>query len=232
MCINGALKAPIDKRFRGLKARSLVALLIYVGPILRGWTRLKWRFKEMKTQEPKQAELGAARQEPRLALKDRTFFLSYWSEKSDEKEALLGALMRFLMPQKYFVVPDQGWNDWDIKVSRGLWSRALILVCTENHGSAKRLLRVRCAMRLSRLAAFVLRAFAVGTAAALILNAPLAAAAVGLAGLAMGGLIAWRTVQFGRLMHRIIETVARQEALVPVKPAVPPAPVAATARAA
>jgi hypothetical protein len=217
MCINGALKAPIDKRFRGLKARALVAFLIYVGPILRGWTRLKWRFKEMKTQEPKQAELGSTRQEPRLALKERTFFLSYWSEKSDEKEALLGALMRFLMPQKYFVVPDQGWNDWDIKVSRGLWSRALILVCSENHGGAKRLLRVRCAMRLSRLAVFVLRAFAVATAAALILNAPATAAAVGGAGLGLGALIAHRTIQFGRLMHRIIETVARQEALVPVK---------------
>ena len=30
MCINGALRAPIDKRFRGIKARALVALLIYL----------------------------------------------------------------------------------------------------------------------------------------------------------------------------------------------------------
>ena len=46
MCVNGALKAPIDPRFSGLKARALVALLIYLGPLLRGWERLKWRFKD------------------------------------------------------------------------------------------------------------------------------------------------------------------------------------------
>ena len=70
--------------------------------------------------------------------------------------------MRFLAPQKYFVIADQGWDEWDLKIARGLWSRALVLVCTENHGGNKRLLRVRCAMRLSRFAAFVLRAYAAG----------------------------------------------------------------------
>ena len=55
--------------------------------------------------------------------------------------------MQFLVPQKYFVVPDTGWSNWDLKIARGLCSRALVLVCTENHGGAKRLLRVRCAMR-------------------------------------------------------------------------------------
>ena len=60
ICINGALKAPIDKRFRGIKARALVALLIYLGPILRGWERLKWRFKEMRAPETHGAALGAA----------------------------------------------------------------------------------------------------------------------------------------------------------------------------
>src|SRR5205823_8047162 len=53
MCVNGALKAPIDKRFAGAKARSLVALLIYLGPLLRGWERLKWRFKTMQAQDRK-----------------------------------------------------------------------------------------------------------------------------------------------------------------------------------
>jgi GT2 family glycosyltransferase len=216
MCINGALKAPIDKRFRGLKARALVAFLIYVGPILRGWERLKWRLKEMKTQDS-QPSLGQAMEEPRVSWKERAFYLSYWSEKSDEKESLLGGLMRFLTPQKYFVVADQGWNDWDLKIARGVWTRALVLVCTENHGGEKRLLRVRCAMRLSRFAAFVLRAYAAATAAALILNAPVAAAVIGVIGLAHGGLIARQTLAFGRLMHLIIDTVARQEALIPVR---------------
>ena len=158
-----------------------------------------------------------------LAGSERAFYLSYWSEKGDEKEALLGGLMRFLAPQKYFIVADQGWDDWDLKIARGLWSRALVLVCTENHGGEKRLLRVRCAMRLSRLSAFVLRAYAVATAAALILDAP-AAADGGRRGSAsrIGALIAYRTVEFGRLMHRIIETVAQREGLTPVAPKAAP----------
>jgi hypothetical protein len=217
MCINGALKAPIDKRFRNLKARSLVALLIYLGPILRGWERLKWRLREMRARE--HMPVHKARQPTRVAIQERAFYLSYWSEHSDEKESLLGGIMRFLTPQKYFIVTDQGWNDWDIKIARGLWSRALVLVCTENHGGEKRLLRVRCAMRLSRFSAFVLRAYAVATAAALILDSPLAAAVIGIAGLAQGALIGYRTIEFGKLMQGIIETVAKQVELTPLAPA-------------
>src|SRR5579864_1401248 len=175
LCINGGLKAPIDKRFRGLKARALVALLIYLGPILRGWERLKWRLREMRTHEHVPVTPQEMLQPARVAWPERAFYLSYWSERGDEKELLLGALMAFLAPQKYFIVPDQGWNDWDLKIARGLWSRAFVTVCTENHGGMKRLLRVRCAMRLSRLSAFVLRSYAAAAAAALILDAPLAA---------------------------------------------------------
>jgi GT2 family glycosyltransferase len=226
ICVNGALKAPIDKRFRGVKARALVALLIYVGPIVRGYERLKWRFKEIRAPEAAAggiAESEPMRQKARLSLRERAFYLSYWSEAGDEKEALLSGLMRFLAPQKYFVMADQGWDDWDLKIARGLWSRALVLVCTENHGGGKRLLRVRCAMRLSRFAGFVLRAYALGVAGALILDAPAAAAAIGLVGLAHGGLIANRTRLFGKLMHRIIETVAQRQSLVPVRPVEGPA---------
>ena len=186
ICVNGALKAPIDKRFRGIKARALVALLIYLGPILRGYERIKWRLKETRAPETT-GGLGQPIQKPRLALRERAFYLSYWSETGDDKEALLGGLMRFLIPQKYFVVADQGWDAWDLKIARGLWSRALVLVCTENHGEGKRLLRVRCAMRLSRFAAFVLRAYAVATAVALILDAPALGAVVGSSASRMAG---------------------------------------------
>ncbi|MDE2229737.1 MAG: glycosyltransferase [Alphaproteobacteria bacterium] len=226
MCVNGALKAPIDKRFRGVRARVLIALLIYLGPLLRGWERLKWRFREVEAAEHAHFEpVGPTPMHTsRRSWRERAFYLSYWSEKGDEKELLLGGLMRFLVPQKYFVIPDQGWDEWDLKIARGLWSRALVLVCVENHGGAKRLLRVRCAMRLSRLSAFLLRAWAAATAAALILDAPMAATVIGVLGLSQTALIAYRTLEFGRLMHGIIETVARREGLMPLEPAgTPPA---------
>jgi glycosyltransferase involved in cell wall biosynthesis len=223
LCINGALKAPIDKRFTGLKARALVALLIYLGPILRGGERLKWRMREMRTHEQVTMALTEPGQAARIDWRDRAFYLSYWSERGDEKELLLGGIMHFLTPQKYFIVADQGWNDWDLKIARGLWSRALVLVCTENHGGMKRLLRVRCAMRLSRLSAVILRSFAAATAVALILNQPEAAAVIGVLGLAEAGLIGYRTLEFGRLMRGIIATVAKSQGVTPVAAPPPPA---------
>ncbi len=215
MCVNGARKAPIDKRFSGFQARALVALLIYLGPLLRGWERLKWRFKEMRTQ----GHVGflETEQHARIAWGTRAFHLSYWSDAGTEKEALISGLMDFLVPQKYFVAPDTGWSNWDLEIARGLCSRALVVVCTENHGGAKRLLRVRCAMRFSRFAAFSLRSCAALTAFALILGWPFTAAAIGAVGLINLGVMGFELVGFGRLMHRIIETVAKQARLVPVE---------------
>jgi len=216
MCINGALKAPIDPRFTGPKARSLVALLIYLGPLLRGWERIRWRLREMRA--PPHPFPAAVEQRARTRWRERAFELAYWSETGAEKEVLILGLMDFLVRQKYFVVPDTGWSRWDLAIARGFWARALVTVCAENHGGAKRLLRLRCAMRVSRFGAFLLRSYAVATAFALILGWPFAAAAIGAAGLANLAVIFYRLVGFGWLMHRIVETIAKPAGLLPTEP--------------
>ncbi len=225
LCISGALQAPIDKRFSGFdrtgaKARALAALLIYLGPLLRGWERIKWRIKGMRTQThigPTEIE-----QRARFVWKERAFHLSYWSDTGAEKEALLNGLSDFLIPQKYLVMPDTGWNGWDLKIARGLCSRALVTVCSENHGGGKRLLRVRCAMRLSRLALLALRGSAAFAAFALMLGWPHAGAASGAVGIFMAGVMGRQLIGFGQLMHRIIETVAKQAQLMPIEPTARP----------
>ena len=217
LAVNIALKAPIDKRFRGLKARALVALLVYLGPILRGWERLKWRFKAVHPVDPAGA-LGAVEQKARIAWLDRALYLSYWSERGDEKEAVLAGLMRILAPLKYFVIMDSGWSDWDIKVSRGVWTRALVLCCAENHGGNKRLLRVRCVLALSRFAKLVLRSYLVASVLALVLGAPMVALAVAVAGVAHGLVIVRHTFEFGQVMHGLIDSVAIEAGLLPVMP--------------
>jgi O-antigen biosynthesis protein len=226
MCLNGALKAPIDPQFKGVKALALVALLIYLGPLLRGWERIKWRIRTTRA-EPHPAP-AATEQTARIAWRERSFSLAFWNETSTEKEALIGGLIDFLTPQKYFIVPDTGWSGWDLKIARGLTSRALILVCAENHGGTKRLLRMRCAMRLSPFAAFLLRGYAVLTAFALVMGWPLAAAALAAAALVNLGVMAAKLAVFGRLMHRIIEAVAKPIGLIPVAPKIVVQPAAAT----
>ncbi|HKS90177.1 MAG TPA: glycosyltransferase family 2 protein, partial [Stellaceae bacterium] len=222
MCVGGALRAPIDPRFRGLKARALVAVLIYLGPLVRGWERLKWRGKAM--QAPAHIRPAPLDQRPHLDWRARAFALSYWNETAAEKEVLLQGLMDFLLPQKYFVVADTGWSKWDLKIARGLWSRALVTVCAENHGGAKRLLRVRCALRLSSLARGLLRGCAALAAVSLILDAPAAALIFAALGAVSLGIAGWRMLTFGRLMQHIVETVARHAALLPAEPIRRPAP--------
>jgi len=216
MCVNGARKAPIEERFNGPKARALVALLIYLGPLLRGWERVKWRVREMTSHE--HIRLAATEQRARFSWARRAFQLSYWSEVGAEKEALLGGLMAFLLPQKYFVVADAGWSSWDLKIERGLWSRALVTVCAENHGGSKRLLRVRVAMRLSSLARCLLRGYLALVALSLILGWPFAAAGFAALGAINLGLIGSQLLGFAGLMHRIIETVAKHANLIALAP--------------
>jgi cellulose synthase/poly-beta-1,6-N-acetylglucosamine synthase-like glycosyltransferase len=216
LCVKGALQAPIDQRFSafdltGIRARALAALLIYLGPLLRGWERMRWRIKGMRVQ-PRIGPIETE-QRPRIAWREGAFDLAYWSDAGAEKEVLLSGLRDFLVPQKYLVVADTGWNGWDLKITRGLAACALVTVCTENHGGSKRLLRVRCAMRLSGLALFAVRSSAALTAFALVLGWPLAGGGIGAVGLASTGVIGWQLIRFGRLMHRIIEFVARQAGL-------------------
>jgi O-antigen biosynthesis protein len=103
------------------------------------------------------------------------------------------------------------------------------LVCVENHGGAKRLLRVRCTMRFSRFACLLLRACATATAAALILGWPLAAVALVVAGLAGFAAMSRQLIGFARVMHRVVEAVARQARLVAVEPVGMPLPAASRA---
>jgi hypothetical protein len=189
--------------------------LIYLGPLLRGWERLRWRVKTMQAHD--HIRLAPVDQRARIDWHERSFALSYWSEAAPEKEVLLGGLMDFLIPLKYFVVADTGWSKWDLKISRGLWSRALVTVVAENHGGMKRLLRVRCAMRLSGLARVLLRAEAALLAVSLILGSPVAA----LVFLSLGAVNLWvvarQTATFAQVMHRIVEAVARQAELLPTE---------------
>ncbi len=176
MCVNGALKAPIDARFTGAEGPGAGGAADLSRPVAA-----RMGADQMAHPRDARTAAGGPRSRPSSARvspgASGPFQLAYWSEAGTEKEALIDGLMEFLVRQKYFVVPDTGWSDWDLKIARGLCSRSLVTVCVENHGGAKRLLRVRCAMRLSRFAVFLLRSYAAMTAFALILGWPLAAAA-------------------------------------------------------
>jgi glycosyltransferase involved in cell wall biosynthesis len=224
MCIKGGLSAKIDARFDGPKARALIAALIYLGPLLRGWDRIRWRLKAAPPPIPE--DPGPFEQRGRWNWRARGFILSYWNEAGAEKETLLGALMRACSADRYRAAIDAGWKDWDLEIGGGLAGGARVLVAGENHGADKRLLRVRVSLRLSRLARGTIAVLGLLALAALVLKLALAASvfavAAGLAvalGLAQLGL-------FARRLHGLVEQAAREVDLVPVEPVAPaPLPV-------
>jgi hypothetical protein len=79
-------------------------------------------------------------------------------------------------------------------------------------------------MRLSHLALFLLRSYAALTAFTLILGWPLAAAAIAIIAFVNIGVVGCQLLDFGRLMHRIVEAVAKQAGLVGLEPARRPRP--------
>jgi glycosyltransferase involved in cell wall biosynthesis len=216
MCIKGGFGAPIAPRFAGPKASALVALLIYLGPLLRGWERLKWRVKLMPGWS--QPDPRAIEQRCRIAWGQRALVLSYWTEDGTEKEAMLGALMRELARQHHPVAVDTGWANWDLEAGSGLWSQAQITLAGEDHGADKRLMRVRCALRLSRLSRGLLGGCGAIMLFGLMLGFTLPTVAAMVAGAAVLAFTGWQLSRFADELHHVVETAARETQLTPLEP--------------
>jgi O-antigen biosynthesis protein len=216
MCIKGGSSAKLAPRFEGLKARALIALLIFLGPLLRGWTRIKWRLKTLPAVVP--AEIGTMEQSGRWGWRSRGFVLSYWDETGIEKEALLGALMRACAAERYPVAMDEGWQEWDLQIAGGPVGGARLLTVGENHGADKRLLRVRTALRISGLACAVIGGLGAAMLASLVFSWTMAASIFALLTIAAGSAATWQLALFARRLHAMIEEVARETALIPVEP--------------
>ncbi len=223
MCIKGALGARIDPRFEGPKARALIAALIYLGPLLRGFERIKWRLKAMPSLMPQTP--APVQQRSRLALAAHGFVLSYWNEAGIEKEAMLAALMRHLATEKYAVVMGDGWSDWDLEAAGGPAGGARLTLADENHGADKRLLRVRSALRPSRLARGTIGGLAALTLLALIFHWPAFAAVFAIIAAGTIGAAGWQLAVFAGRLHRIVEAAAHETGLTPVDPLTRPLPV-------
>ena len=214
-CILSASKARIAPHFRGLSATLLVASLIYLGPLVRTYERYRWRARRLR--EVKPVDLNGPTQQPKISWGERAFYLSYWNEHGQEKESLLHSVMDFLLPRKYLIAMDQGWSDWDLEICQGPWAKAQIKTATENHTGAKRLLRVRCALRMSRISVVLLCSYFAVAALAAFLGVPVVAAAAAFIGWAHGSAILYQKFRLGHLLYHVLEALAHKLDFVPVQ---------------
>ena len=212
--IGTAWSARIDPRFSGLGARGLIAVLTYLGPVVRGVQRYLWR---MRVRADVEQIVPAGRRQPaKIDWRRRAFVVRYWSEQGHEKESLLGALMDFLIPRKYLIAVDPGWNPLDLEVYRGIWAKARVGVATENHGGMKRVLNARCEVRLTRVSQLVLMGFAIATVLGVLFAAPEIAGIGAALGIVNLGVIIAETYRLARIINETLDIAANSVALRPL----------------
>jgi GT2 family glycosyltransferase len=208
-CLGAALGARVDARADTLAGRLLVALLTYLGPLLRALERYRWWTRGLSAAR----RVDWTRRPPPISWRERAFTVSFWTETGLEKEAILDGLRQTVAGFQYFVVVDQGWSEWDLEVHGGIWSRGRITVATEYHGGDRRVLRVKCALRGSLLG----RLGAGGGLLIAALGATLGVPALAVAGVALaalvGGAIVREDLNLGRMLHGALQTVARRARL-------------------
>ncbi|KAB8335208.1 hypothetical protein SD80_002345 [Scytonema tolypothrichoides VB-61278] len=142
--------------------------------------------------------------------------LSYWTDEGLEKENLLQEVMDFLLSYNYFIAVDQGWSNWDLEISRGIWSKIQVKVCTENHGGNKRLLRLRCALRMSQFATMAMLAYFVYTVVAILLGMQEVALITFLFAVLNASVIFYQNFCLGRTLYHVLEIVAKKLHLLPI----------------
>ena len=209
-----AWRARIDTRHDGIGSRLLITILIYLGPLVRSVQRYLYRIQGMTNVE--QIHFEQLTQPARVEWLKRQFFLCYWSEHGLEKENLLHAVMQFLVPRKFLIAVDQGWNDRDLTIHRSIWSTADLKVAVENHGGSRRFFRIRCRVRESVLSRISL----VGFTLLSVVGWYVGLAEILEVGLLLGllnlGMVAYDNYAFGRDMYHVIEILGKQLGLTPV----------------
>jgi GT2 family glycosyltransferase len=205
-CLAAAMRARVDARADSLRGRLLIALLTYVGPLLRCLERYRWLARGLSAVEPIRHE-GPAR-----ALGSR-WSRAFWTEDGIEKEVLLQGLQVAVAARKYFVVVDRGWSDWDLEVYGGLWSRGRVKVATEYHGAERRVLRAKYALRSSLFTRVAVAGFTLAVLLGIALGwAPLLLA--GLGGAAISAVaFAGEALSLAQTIDRGLTAVARRAKL-------------------
>jgi len=207
-CLGAALRARVDPPADFFRGRLMIALLTYLGPLLRCVERYRWWIRGLSAAEP--VRRSRSRMLP-LSWRECAFSLSFWSENGLEKEAILHGLREGVTARKYLVLVDQGWSDWDLEVHGGLWSRARIKVASENHGGERRVLRIKCEIRGSWLLSLgTLSAITLALLGLKIGFVPLILTA---AALVMSVAFVREGLGLGRMVHEVLQTVARRARL-------------------
>jgi GT2 family glycosyltransferase len=142
-----ALQARIPRQHDGMRSRLLVAWLCYAQPLVRSWARYRTR---LAAHRDMQAPPMADEDRSRLPLW-RPLHRAYWDDRWRNRTELLHRGAEELTALRWARVTDAGWSDWDLEFSRDPWTVVRVSSAQEDHGSGRRLIRLRYILRRDSL---------------------------------------------------------------------------------
>jgi GT2 family glycosyltransferase len=207
-------QAHVPPEHDGLRSRCLIAVLCYLQPLVRSWARYRARLSAFRASEAHFKPPRGA--DARLPLSGR-LTIEYWSEEWRDRTELLDCAVIYLNKRRCGRVIDTGWSSWDLAIYPHLWTIVEVRTAQEDHGSGKRLIRVRYRLRLSGYALVVIALAPIFAANAVLLS-PGLGAATALVLLAWCAGAWWAGARRAAQVVGMLDALAGGLGLIPCKP--------------
>jgi len=140
VCIVAAVQADIPNQKKRFWSRTLVALMFFLQPIVRGAARYQGRLNLRTT------PLTVPRSLDFLDLKyqgQKFDEIQYWSEHYIDRLQFVARILKELDEQGWPNKADAGWNNFDMEIFGSQWSRLQLTTVTESYDARKQMIRCR-----------------------------------------------------------------------------------------
>jgi hypothetical protein len=204
-----AAQARLAREYDGIVSRVIVAGLCYAQPLRRSWKR--YRTWLVSFPNPGQPD-GVNGSAPALPVTG-SLRIGYWSEEWRDRTELLNKVVAYLAEHRWATVVDSGWSAWDAEVSGDRWTAVRVCTAQEDHGSGKRLIRLRYRLRFRGTLHLIGWAAVAGAGLGGALD-PFLGIGVAAAAVSFLGVVWWRGLNLAGRLARVVDLAARQMNLV------------------
>jgi hypothetical protein len=147
-----------------------------------------------------------------------TMTMDYWDEAWRDRTELLNRVIGYLTDRRWTLKVDSGWSHWDLDIYRDTWTCLKVQTVQEDHGSGKRLLRLRYRLRPGLGVKVLGAAGLVFMGVGFHFHALSAGVAAGM--LILSGIGIWmRGLRLGSQALAAVNTVAREMNMIRCSPA-------------
>ena len=144
VCAAAGAQAALPRKKTRWWSRPLVALLFFLQPVVRAWSRYQGRLLVHPTPlAPQQSLDSIALRESKQPLREA----QYWAETPIDRLVWAASILGRLDQQGWPNKADIGWSEYDVEIYDTRWSRLQLTTVAEDHPENKQLIRCRLRAR-------------------------------------------------------------------------------------